>query len=190
MSDDATDPRSLDADLRRLLSDERSTAEVKARARERALRQQATEDATLVGLLVDLSEQGHAVTVRMTTGRSLQGRVATVGPDFIELHTPGGAALVALGALASIRRRPGRWRPDSAGDRAARSRLSLSGHLRTLAADRPRVGVVVLGEPHVLNGELWAVGRDVLTLALDGEPVVTAYLSLSSLAELSLLASG
>ena len=82
-----------------------------------------------------------------------------------------------------MRRRPGQRAPDATGDRAAARPIGLISYLAGLAPDRPRVTVVVSGEPTALVGELRTVCRDIATLRLDGEPPVTAYVALGSLSE-------
>ncbi len=177
-------------ELARLVADSQASAAARARSRERSLRQQATEEATFTGLLLDLAEDGSEVSIRTRAGRSVYGVIAGLGRDFILLRTGAGAdTLVVLRALAAVRRRPGQHAPDTAGARPTAGKTSLAAHLSGLAPERPRVAIAVDGEPMMLNGELRAVGVDVATLRLDGEPPVTAYVALASVS-LVVLASG
>jgi hypothetical protein len=173
----------IDADLARLVSDARAGEAARSRARERSLRQQATAEATLVGLLVDLAEEGAPVTVRTAAGRAHQGPIFTVGRDFVIVGAGSGYTCIVLDALTAVRRRPGRHQPDTSSDRAAPRSLTLAAHLADLAPDGPRIAMVVAGEPGVLTGELRAVGRDIATLRLDGEPPVITYVALRSVSE-------
>jgi len=173
----------LDVDLARLVGDEQAGEAARSRARERWLRQQATAEATLVGLLVDLAEEGADVTVRTTSGRAHQGPIVAVGRDFVIVGVSRGHVCITLDALATARRRPGRHRSETTGDRPAPRSLTLADHLAALAPEAPRVSLAAAGEPVLLTGELRSVGRDVMTVRLDGEPPVTAYVALRSVSE-------
>ena len=59
--------------------------------------------------------------------------------------------------------------------------------LSVLAADRPRVLIVTVADANGVAGELRSVGRDVVTLRLDGEPRATAYVAIGAIAELRLV---
>jgi hypothetical protein len=176
-------PDPLDADLARLVGDARVTQAAQSRARERSLRQQATAEATLVGLLVDLAEEGAEVTVRTSAGRAHQGPIVAIGRDFVIVGARAGYTCIVLDALAAVRRRPGRHPSDTSGDRPAPRLVTLAAHLADLAPEGRRVAVAVTGEPALLTGELRAVGRDIATLRLDGDPPVTAYVALRSVSE-------
>jgi len=177
-------------DLGLLVAEIRAADAVQARARERSLRQQATEEATFHGLLVDLAEARADVTVRTRTGRAVQGRIMILGRDFLGIRVANGSlTLVALGAVSSVRRRPGSHVADTAGARPLPGRLSLAAYLSGLAPERPRIAAVVDGEPAMLSGQLQACGTDVVTLRVDGSPTTTVYVALSSVSELT-LASG
>jgi hypothetical protein len=185
------DQDDLSDDLARLVAETRATSAIRARARERSLRQQATATATFSGVLLDLAEADAEVTTRTRGGWTLRGRVTTVGRDFVVLRSAmGGDTFVPLRALTAIRRRPGDRPTDTTGDRRTPSSLSLVAHLADLAPDRPRISVAVDGEPEVLKGELLAVGTDVVTMRLDGDPPPTGYLAVPSLSWVTVLASG
>jgi hypothetical protein len=147
------------------------------------LRQQATADATMTGLLVDLAEEGTEVTVRTNAGRAHHGAIVTVGRDFVIVGAAAGYTCIVLDALAAVRRRPGRHQPDTTSHRPAPRSVTLAAHLADLAPEGPRVAVAVAGEPALLTGQLRAVGRDIATLRLDGDPPVTAYVALRSVSE-------
>ena len=119
----------------------------------------------------------------MTSGRTHQGAIRAVGRDFAVVGPPGQETCLVLAAVATIRRRPGRRVADATGDRAAARQLSLAAYLGALAPDRPRIAMVVTGEAAMLTGELRAVGRDIATVRLDGEPPIAAYVALGSLSE-------
>jgi hypothetical protein len=179
-------------DLTRLVGEIRATDAARGRSRERWLRQQATEDATLAGVLTDLADEGADVTVRLRSGRPANGRIVRLGKDFFVLQSDPGASVVVIAqrAVTAIRRRPGDRGPDTTGDRARSQATSLAAYLAAIAPERPRVAASVTGEPGVLVGELRSAGRDVLTLVVDGEPPVTVYLALVSLESLSVSAPG
>lgn len=165
--------------LLELLDDARAADAGARRDRERNLRRQAEEDASLVGTLVDLAERGGPVTVRTTTGRAHTGRLLALGADFVVVRTDHGAdVFVTLGAVAAVRA----GRGDAAtGDRPTPSATRLLDVLATAAAEHPRVSLLVAGE--TVAGELRAVGSDVVTVLLDGPERTTAYVAARQLAE-------
>jgi hypothetical protein len=181
----------LSADLARLVGDTRAADAARSRARERSMRQQEAETATLAGVLLDLAEQRIGVAIRTTWGRSHHGQIAAVGRDFVHLRTTGGTNVyLSASAIAVLRRLPGQQASEAIGARPGVANTTLAAFLSGLAPERPLVSVTVEGEPSVLTGELRAVGTDVVTLRLHGAPSVVAYVGLSSLSEVAVLASG
>ena len=185
------DPDGL-AELERWAADARARDAADARVRERWLRAQAEEDASLDGVLVALAEREAAVVLTTVEGRRHRGLVAGVGVDFCALRAPGGATtLVALYALSDVRTvdAHGRRRPAATGAGRAPASLGvrLVDVLAQAAGQRPQVSVHA-GAAAVV-GDLWAVGSDVLTLRTDGVAGV-AYVRLASVSEISFLASG
>lgn len=148
------------------------------RERQRWLRQQAAESATLAGTLVDLSERGTTVAVTTSTHQHV-GRADAVGRDFCILSpvavsgrrpgTPLGATLVRLSALVAIRPQPGDGHAPAGGDRPPALALDLAGALELLAGERHPVALGTAGG-EVLRGTLEAVGTDIATVAVDGTP--------------------
>jgi hypothetical protein len=165
--------------LLELLDEARADDAGRGRGRERALRRQAEEDASLAGSLLDLAERGGPLTVLTTTGRRHSGSLLALGGDFAVVRTAAGLdVFVVLAAVASVRPGPS---AAAAGDRPTPSRTLLLDVLATAAPDRPRVSLVVAGES--LSGELRAVGTDVVTLLLDGPERATAYVAASAVSE-------
>jgi hypothetical protein len=156
------------------------------RARERWLRQAAEEGGTLLGVLADLAERGVPITVRTGGGRRHGGPVRAIGADFVALDTAvGGEVLVALAAISSVRAQLGAVPPT--GDRTVRSGLALTDVLAGLAAERERVMVVSLDGGDAVTGTVRALGRDVVTVRVDGAaPATTAYLPLAAIGEVAL----
>ena len=165
-----------------------------ARMRERTLRASASAEATLVGVVLDLAEAGEPVVAKTTSGRTVQGWVKLVARDAIVVESSAGVlSYVPLRHLTSVRRSPdgGPVRPsEPTGDRPAPRETTFANLVADLAADRPRVALVVDGEQSVMRGELRAAGTDVLTVRLDGDPPATVYLATAQLSELTVLASG
>ena len=151
------------------------------------MRQQAEEGATLTGALLDLAEAGTAVTVKTNGGRTHHGTVAGVGTDFVAVRTSAQAlAFVAFAAIAAVRLRPGPAARPPTGDRPAAVDLSLLEALAGAAPDRPRV----LLAPHsgeALVGELRAVGKDVVTMTIEGDAKALCYVPAQSVTEVSFL---
>ncbi|MBK9181096.1 MAG: hypothetical protein IPM45_16325 [Acidimicrobiales bacterium] len=160
-----------------------------ARVERHWMRRLAEEEATLAGTLLDLAERDVRVALATVTGRVHAGHLTTVGADVLAVRTtPGALVLVALRSVAWVRPAgpPDASGPTgaAAGDRAGGPRLA--DLLAARVGERPRL-VVRAGAAEASAGELLAVGRDVLTLGLDGGGV--AYVSLDSLDEV-LLESG
>jgi hypothetical protein len=183
------------ADLARWMGEERTTEAVRSRSRERWLRQQAIEEATFAGIVLDLAERGQPVIVRTTAGRTHHGHVVAVATDFVVIAGPGHrVTLLALDAVALVRpagaHDPARQRPEPMGDRAAAVPVTFTAALAGLAGDRPHIQLAVAGATEPLVGELRAVGDDVLTLRQATNPPQDAYVRLASVTECSLLGSG
>lgn len=178
-------------DIERWVADARAEEAAGERARQRWLRQQADEEASFAGVLVDLAERGVTVTVTAVSGRRHQGQVAAVGADFVALRGGGGRlTLVALRSVARVRLAPPE-RPVSGGVRdgvADSSAVTLAEVLAQAVADRPRLSVH-FGADHLL-GELRAVGADVLSVSVDGQASGMTYARLASVSEISFLDSG
>jgi hypothetical protein len=172
-----------------LLDAARADEAARSRVRERWLRQQAEEGARLSGTLLDLAELGVHVAVRTASGRSWQGTVVAVGRDFCVLRGPWGPdTCLSLGAVTLVRPGARAAAPTAAGDRVAPLDLTLRELLARLAGGRPEVGVVSAGEG--VSGRLQGVGVDVLSLQLDSPTRQMCYVSLGSVSEVVLRASG
>jgi hypothetical protein len=179
------DPRRPGSDpLLDFVDEARAAEHLEARQRERRLLQQAEEEASLAGTLLDLAERGTAVTVRTETGRAHRGLITTVAHDFVALRTDGGTdLLVRLAAVVVVRPHAGERQPAATGDRPAPSDARLVEVLAELAPDRTRVGITCRGVAERLAGELRAVGLDVVTLRLDGDPGQLCYVQAQSVLE-------
>src|SRR4051794_41442927 len=122
---------------------ERVDEVVRARSRERWLRQQAVEEARFAGIALDLAEQDAPVTVRTSSGRDHHGRVVAVATDFLVVRPDARPAvtLVALSAIALLR--PAVTRPRAArepmGERNSAIDITMAEVLAGLAGDRPDV---------------------------------------------------
>jgi hypothetical protein len=182
----------LRARLDRWAAEARSDEAAAARARQRWMRQAASESATFAGVLLDLAERQTAVLVTCTSSRRHHGVVTIVGRDFCALRIghqgairPGSDGghdvLIAYRGLTSVR--PNAADEGPLGDRAPGVDLTLAEVLVACAADRPRV-LVVAGIGEGIAGELRAVGHDVVTVRPDGEPRA-AYVALASIVEVS-----
>jgi hypothetical protein len=171
--------------LDRWVADMRSDDAAAARARERWLFTQAQESSTFAGVLVDLAEQGATVSIEGRNARRHRGRIVVVAHDFCALRTQAGRdVLLSYAGIASVR--PERRSVAPTGDRAVRLEATLDDALGILAEDRPRVLIVTLAGDNGMAGELRSVGRDVLTLRLDGDPAAPAFIAIAVIAEVSL----
>jgi hypothetical protein len=184
------------ARLERWAAEARVDDAARQRVRERWLRQQAEEEASLAGVLCDLAERATPAAVRTRTGRWYHGQVRAVGEDFVAVRpgshagsaagpaagpSHGGDVIVALDAVSSVRTRPGQ---ASTGDRAVRTVLRMAEVLARLAAERERVLLVCSDGDDGVAGTLRSVGRDVAVVRLDGPEPATAYVPIAAIAEL------
>lgn len=155
------------AELEAWVATSSADAAVDDRRRARGLADQAVEEGTLLGVLLDLAERATTVAVTTIGGRSHRGRPVLVGLDLVVLATdPGGVAVVRTTAIASVRTAPGVG--AVIGDRVAHLQVGWVDALGVLAADRPRVLVGLAGGT-TATGELRGVGDDVATVRSDGE---------------------
>ncbi len=177
----------FDAELVRLLGDERAAEVAQARARERSLRASALTDATLAGVLLDAAERGDRVAVRTTSGRTIRGEITRVALDGVVLEGSLGTSYVPFAGIASFRAPGTRPVVEPSGDRPPPRTGTLAALLADLAAERPRVALSVAGEQALLTGELRAASADVLTLSRADGPV---YVAARHVSELTVLASG
>jgi hypothetical protein len=165
------------AGLLRSVAAERVRDAASARRRTHWLLRQSEEAGSFVGVLADLAEKTESVVCTTRHGRRHIGRLHALGADFVAVRSgTGGLVLVALDAVAHVRTHPGA--AAVTGDRVLHLERRLAEVLAELAGDRPDV-VVAAGDAEV-RGELRAVGRDVVTLRLDGQPGAAAYVALAA----------
>ena len=162
-----------------LLDDARAAEVTAGRERQRWLRRQAEEEATLEGALLDLAERATVVALRTTAGRVHHGRVVAVGTDFVVIGADRGGTCVRLSAVSSVRPGPGERHGPPTGAREPALDLLLVEVLGGLAPERPRVAIgTAAGE--VVSGELSAVGADVVTVRLDGDGRTPCYVAMAA----------
>jgi hypothetical protein len=171
----------LDSRLDRWVAEARVDEAVRRRARERWLRHQAEEDASLAGVLADVAERGAPVTLHAQGGRRHRGEVRALGRDFVALRSATSDVVVALGAITSVRIEAGRG--ATLGDRSVATALRLSDVLAELAAERAAALLVTTGGDDAVAGVLQSVGRDVVVVRLAGDAAGTAYVPLGAIAE-------
>lgn len=166
-----------------LLDEVRAGDASAARVRERWLRRQAEEGATLGGTLLDLAERRATVSLRTQRGRTTHGAVMAVGTDFAVLRGEDRRdTCVRLQAIATVRPQGGERHVSASGDRASPLDLLLIEVLAGLAPDLPRVALFT-GGGELVAGELRAVGADVMTLRLDGDRPTLCYVAAAAVDE-------
>lgn len=174
-----------DADFDRFLGELAGDEAARSRQEEAWLRRQAEEEAQFTGVALDLAEQAATVTVRTTTGRQHHGVVAAVADDFLVVRGASGApVLLPYAAVAALRPGPGTGPVTAGSPRRPLLGTRFAQALAGVAADRPRVGLVLHGG-EAMGGELQAAGVDVLTLRLEGGGAV-AYVRADAVAEVTL----
>ncbi len=185
---------SLDLELARWLAEARVDEAVTSRLRERALRQLAADEATLLGLCLDLAESDRPVLARTSEGRVHRGVLVAVGADFVAVRSVSGdATFLPVDHLAWLRPAPGAWtgaparRGEAAGDRKPPLAARLVDVLTGLAGDRPRVRLVLVGDPDVWSGHLRGCGSDVLSVEQAGEPPIVGWIPLPQVTEVGLV---
>jgi hypothetical protein len=168
----------LVAAFHRWAAGERTTEAARDRTRERWLRDQASATASWAGIMVDLAEQATTVVIGMGPLR-LTGRIVGVARDFCVVEQAGGRpVLIALDAISAVWPAPsGAGSPG--GDRPPGLALSMAGALSALADERSRV-LLTLEDGDQLEGELVAVGEDVITLRTQPPSRRSIYVRLAS----------
>lgn len=157
----------------------------RTRIRERWLRIQSEESASLAGTLMDLAERCTPLVIDVAD-QQVRGVVVGLGGDFVALRThPGaertGPVLVRSTAIAAIRAEPGSV--EVRGDRSTTLDVTLGAVLGPVAADRPDVLVRTL-HGQVLRGELRSAGVDVIRLRVPGVPPTPVWVPLDAVAML------
>lgn len=160
-----------------------------SRRRRGWLRRQATEDASLVGVLTTLAEQGATVAVTTSGGRRFVGPVRGAGACLVAIEVTGGRAYVDIGAVETIRNTApeGVGVPDPVGHRGGADPVTMADVLHLATVDRPGL-VIGLRSGERVAGELIAAGRDVVMVRPDGRRSVV-YASLASVSDVVLPAS-
>lgn len=165
------------------VADARVDEAARQRSRERWLRDAAEQEATVVGVLLDLAERQTPIAVT-AAGHRLQGVVSALGADFVALRQATGVeALLGLGSLSQVQ--AGRGGDPATGDRMVTSELRLLDVLAQLAAERERVRVVTR-DGDTVTGLVRNVGHDVVVLRADGDPPPTTYVPGAAIAEVTL----
>lgn len=164
--------------LERWAADAAVDEAARQRARQRWLRVQAEEEATVAGVLLDLAERGATVSLDVGAQR-LRGRIAGIGHDFVAVRSETGQdILVPSDAIEVVRTEPGA--PDVVGDRAALLDVTLATVLVPLAAERAEVAIRTRSGP-VVRGELRSAGTDVARLRVPGEPPASAWVPVAAI---------
>ncbi len=174
---------SFDQALARWAADAAVDDAARARTRERWLRIQAEEEASLAGVLLDLAEQGRPVVLEAGSHR-LRGHLVGLGIDFAAVRTEQEQdVLVRLAALDAVHTEPG-GRPV-VGDRSPALDVDLAGVLGPVAAERPQV-VVRTRSGTAVRGQLRSASASVIRLRTDTDPPAAAWLPLEAITVLVL----
>ena len=181
----------LDAKLATWLAEAAVDEAASERLRERVLRQLAVEEATFLGLCLDLAEARRPVIIRTAFGRMHRAVIVAVGADFVALRTQSrDAVLIPVSGLGAIRSEPGAagsLRRAAPSDRRPPLVARFVDILTGLAGDRPRVRIAVDGEPEMLFGKIRGCGADVVSVDLGDDAPVLTWLPVRSIVELDLL---
>lgn len=173
-------------DLDAWLAESRFDAAAQARRLEHNLVGQASEEASIGGVLRDLGERAASLLVVTTAGNRHQAQIKAVGRDFVVLRPSGdrhGEMVIAMAAIDLVQVP---IRAEVMGDRADQLDVRLAEVLPTMAVDRPEVFIVTIGGQHV-RGELRSSGLDVARIRTGSQERATAYVPVTSIAELIVL---
>lgn len=181
MADGGTARGPVDRALQDLTDDTRALDAAADRRRQQSLRRQAAASGTWRGTLVDLAERGVLVACSTGPGRSLRGRIGTIGLDFVGLTAPNGQrVLVALAAVGSVRPEPGTG--TTIGDRRVTQDRTLAAALADLA-DEDRAVIVHTIAGDAVSGTLRTVGVDVVSVRPAGAAEV--YVALATVTDVT-----
>lgn len=166
-----------------LVDEERTEAIHRQREREHRLKQQAQEQASLLGTLLDLAEQQETVSIRTESGNTHCGIIQTIGRDFIAMTMRGDVNVYCtLSAIATVRPQTNALHGPAYGDREPSLDLLFIEFLATAAEGHPWVTITSTGREQV-SGRLSAVGVDVVTIQLEGDRPSVCYVSSAAVAE-------
>lgn len=169
----------LVASFERWAASERAAEHAAARARTAWLARQSASSATWTGVLLDLAEQGAPVVVTLGPIR-LTGRLVGLGRDFCVLEQPNQRpTVIALAALTTVAPAGGKSGPG--GQRSPSLSLGFSSVLEALMEDRAPLVVHPWAGP-AIDGELIAVGEDMLTVRTTEPPRRPIHVPLGAVA--------
>lgn len=177
-----------DQRLARFAADARIDDAIRARSRQRWLRQQSWEDSSIASLCVHLAEIDASATLHCVDGRLLRGRIHAVGVDFLELSNAASrTSFVPLAVVAALET----LSPLAGGGRRLPTAPTLSDVLSALADAEEQLTCSLLGSAETggrLSGRVRWANEELF--ALQGEGKQVAYVRLSSVAVLSVTPSG
>lgn len=187
--DESVDSLAVDIDeltlaLHRLAAEARADAAAASRRRTAWLARQAEEEASLVGVLLDLYDRGRAIVVKTSTGRVHRGWIETVGLDFLVLRTaPGSRVLMRLDQLVTLR--TAQNEVDSVGDRPVHVEADLATLVRSLGPLRPYVSIIAggAGTAESICGDMTWAGRDIVAIRPNAGGSLV-YVPLAAISEL------
>ena len=155
-----------------------------ARARQRSLEQQAAQESTIAGVLLDLAERGRPVTLKTVGGQVCDGQIIAAGADFVfVLDENSGELIIPTRAIATIRTSP-TDRPVTGARQL--SPVVLADTLDELAADHAHV-LVAVGDENV-SGLLQTAGTDVIAVAVKGARRDLVYIATAAIDHLLVVA--
>lgn len=151
-----------DRALQELTDQGRATDAAEARRRRRSLIDQAGEEGTFAGVLIDLAERRAVVAVHTRAGRLLRGTVVAIGADYLGLvGARHDTTWVPMHAVTGVRPEPGTR--ATVGDRSDHVATSWQAVLVELAVARPDVALYTVGGDRI-PGRLWSAGQDLVVV--------------------------
>jgi len=154
-----------DPAFRQFLDAARTADAIRSRSGRSALREHLADDASVPGLLANMSDRGIAVVLTTTTGRERRGILELVGDTGVVLRSPTGIrSILQLRLVASIRTmEPSHF----AGDGRVDTSRSWSTMVASFVEVEDEVTVVVGGQ--VITGLMVNCSRSLLTVRLSSD---------------------
>lgn len=168
------DAERLLAELAGWAEAQKASGAARSRSRRRWLRQQAAEDATLAGILLDRAESSAPVSLQTTAGVH-SGVLVAVSTRVCVLSGDEGFSVIAMSAITTVTPAG-----PALGDRVPGLAIDMAGALSVLAGERPSVQLE-LTDGRTVSGVLQQVGRDVVTLSRPDALIPTAAIGVCRL---------
>ena len=142
------------------------------------------ESATWAGLLIDMIEGAHMISIRTGIGQTLVGHIRAVGADSVALVHNTELVVLTFDAIAAIESL--HEDVDALSERTPSS-FSLRSCIQRAAEERPDVVISLASSGQVLTGRLRSCGADLCTLTAVEFSRKRTHVALSAIAMIRIL---